>query len=256
MYQANVGISLNKKNNLWLDAGLFPSNLGFESAISMDNLTLTRSLAAENSPYFLTGAKLTYNPSEKLELAALISNGWQRIERLEANSIPSFGTQVNYQLTEKININWSTFIGSEYPDTTRRMRYFNNFYGIFELTEKWKLIAGVDIGLEQAAKESDNYESWYAPTLIAQYKWSEKWSTALRAEYFLDETQIILPQVDANGVGVWGTSLNIDYTPSKMIACRIEGRYLENKTSDFNVLTSSPYTSFFISASLAVRFGG
>ena len=255
VYQANVGISLNKKNNLWLDAGLFPSNLGFESAISMDNLTLTRSLAAENSPYFLTGAKLTYNPTSKLELVALISNGWQRIERLEANSIPSFGTQVNYQLTEKINLNWSTFMGSEYPDTTRRMRYFNNFYSTFELSDKWNLIAGVDVGLEQARKESDRYESWYVPTLIAQYKWNDRWSTAIRAEYLSDEAEVILPQADPNGVGIWGTSLNIDYTPNKMVAWRIEGRYLENKDSDFNVLTSSPYTSFFISTSLAVKFG-
>lgn len=49
IYEANVGISLNKKNNLWGDAGVMPSHIGFESAISMDNWYLTRSLLAENS---------------------------------------------------------------------------------------------------------------------------------------------------------------------------------------------------------------
>jgi hypothetical protein len=49
IYEANVGISLNKKNNLWVDAGVMPSHIGFESAISMDNWYLTRSLLAENS---------------------------------------------------------------------------------------------------------------------------------------------------------------------------------------------------------------
>ncbi len=63
IFEANIGISLNNKNNLWLDAGVLPSHIGFESAISMDNMTLSRSLSAENSPYFLTGAKLTFNPN-------------------------------------------------------------------------------------------------------------------------------------------------------------------------------------------------
>ena len=64
IYEGNAGLSLNKKNNLWIDAGIFGSHIGFESAISKDNWTLTRSLLAENSPYYLTGTKLTYNPNE------------------------------------------------------------------------------------------------------------------------------------------------------------------------------------------------
>ncbi len=72
LFEANVGFSLNKKNNLWLDAGIFPSHIGFESAISSDNWTLTRSILAENSPYFLAGAKLGYAPTEKLSLTVFI----------------------------------------------------------------------------------------------------------------------------------------------------------------------------------------
>jgi len=52
IYEAVVGISLNKENNLWLDAGIMGSHLGFESAVSIDNLTLTRSLSAENSCFY------------------------------------------------------------------------------------------------------------------------------------------------------------------------------------------------------------
>ena len=43
IFEANIGISLNKKNNLWLDAGILTSHIGFESAISMDNMTVTSS---------------------------------------------------------------------------------------------------------------------------------------------------------------------------------------------------------------------
>jgi hypothetical protein len=81
IYEAFIGLSLNKKSNLWLDAGIFPSHLGFESAISMDNPTLTRSLVAESSPYFLSGVKLSYQPNEKWDLSFTACNGWQRIKR-------------------------------------------------------------------------------------------------------------------------------------------------------------------------------
>ena len=37
-------------DNLWLDAGIFVSHIGLESANSRDNLTLTRSIMADNSP--------------------------------------------------------------------------------------------------------------------------------------------------------------------------------------------------------------
>ncbi|MGE0568812.1 MAG: outer membrane beta-barrel protein [Bacteroidia bacterium] len=37
IFEANAGISLNKKNNLWLDAGIFASHIGFESTISLEN---------------------------------------------------------------------------------------------------------------------------------------------------------------------------------------------------------------------------
>jgi hypothetical protein len=87
VFEANVGLSLNKANNLWLDAGIFASHIGFESAVSIDNWTLTRSLLAENSPYFLSGAKLTFTPNSKWTVAALVCNGWQRIQRVQGQFV-------------------------------------------------------------------------------------------------------------------------------------------------------------------------
>lgn len=121
---ANIGISLLKNNNLWFDVGIFPSHIGFESAVSIENWTLTRSVLAENSPYFLSGAKLTYQPSDQLTLVALVINGWQRIQRVHGNQLLSFGTQITYAPNNRFTVNWSTFIGTDDPDIQRRMRYF------------------------------------------------------------------------------------------------------------------------------------
>jgi hypothetical protein len=250
MFEANVGVSLNRRNNLWLDAGIFPSHLGFESAISIENPTLTRSLAAENSPYFLSGAKLTYNPDEKLELAALIVNGWQRIQRVQGNSLPSFGTQVNYSPDDKVSLNWSTFIGTDDPDISRRMRYFNNLYGKFQLTENVGLTAGVDVGLQQQEKGSSALDTWYTPVVIAQYQITQNWNTAVRAEYYQDATGIVVQTGTANGFRTAAFSWNLDYLPSPNVACRLESRLLSSRDEVFD----SGSSNFFMGASLAIKF--
>ncbi len=129
VFEANAGVALDVQGPLWLDAGIFPSHIGFESAVSADNPTLTRSILAENFPYYLAGAKLSCGPSEKWELTALVLNGWQRIQRVPGSSLPSLGslgTQVTYSPSPATTLNWSTFIGADDPDPTRRMRYFNN----------------------------------------------------------------------------------------------------------------------------------
>ncbi len=63
LFEANVGIKLSD-SNLWLDAGVLPSHIGFESAIGLDNWTVTRSILADNSPYFETGLRLSYTTDD------------------------------------------------------------------------------------------------------------------------------------------------------------------------------------------------
>jgi hypothetical protein len=252
--EANVGISLNKPNTLWLDAGIFASHLGFESAVSTENLTLTRSLSAENSPYFLSGAKLTYTPNKRWEFAGLVVNGWQRIQRLEGNSLLSLGTQITVRPTESTRFNWSTFVGTDDPDSTRRMRYFNNFYGQFQLSEKFTLLTGFDIGVQQRGKGLNIYDTWLSPTLIGQYQWNNRWKTALRLEYYRDATGIIIPTTGLNGFITSGLSVNMDYTPNPYLMCRIEGRWFNSVDPIFETPNNRVNNNFSIGVSIAAQF--
>lgn len=254
VFEANVGVALTSDQNLWLDVGIFPSHLGFESAISLDNFTLTRTLSAESSPYFLAGAKLTYQASENLEITGLIFNGWQRIQRVEGNSLPSFGTQLNYKVSEGLSLNWSTFIGTDDPDATRCMRYFSNTYGQFQLAENFKLLAGFDIGAQQKAKNSSDYDIWLTPAVIGQYKINELWSAAVRAEYYQDEEGVIIPTSTPNGFKTTGFSANLDYSPVPNLACRVEARYFDSKDAIFETETSRSHSNFFVGGSIAIQF--
>ncbi|MDN5836108.1 MAG: porin [Nitrosospira sp.] len=77
LYQGNVGIKLSRENNLWLDVGVFPSHIGFENPVGKDNWTLTRSLGADNTPYFESGARVSYTSENKTWfVSGLILNGW------------------------------------------------------------------------------------------------------------------------------------------------------------------------------------
>jgi hypothetical protein len=216
---------------------------------------LTRSILAENSPYYLSGAKLTFNPNDKWEFVALICNGWQRIKRITGNSLASFGTQIKFTPSDKITFNWSTFIGTDDPDTTRRMRYFNNFYGQLMLSDKLGLIVGFDIGAQQKIKASSNLDFWFSPVIITRYAFSEKWATAFRAEYYHDETSIMIPTGTTNGFKTSGLSLNFDYAPKSNLLCRIEGRWLKSKDNIFVQVNSFTQNNVFIVTSIAINFG-
>lgn len=254
IFEANVGLSLNKKNNLWIDAGVFASHIGFETAISADNWTMTRSLLAENSPYFLSGVKFTFNPNDKWIISGLIINGWQRIQRLQGNSLPSFGTQINFRPNEKVTINWSTFIGTDDPDTKRRMRYFNNLYGQFQLTKKFGLIAGFDIGAQQRTKNSSSYDFWLSPVIIGQFAINKTWKTAIRAEFYQDKTGIIIPTSTPKGFNTTGLSLNLDYSPTQNIICRLEGRWLNSKDQIFETKNTKTDNNLIMATSIVIRF--
>lgn len=252
--EANAGIALNKQQNLWVDAGVFASHIGFESAISIDNSTMTRSILAENSPYFLTGAKLTFTPNAKLEIVGLLLNGWQRIQKLQGNSLPSFGTQLKYAPTKNIILNWSTFIGTNDPDSTRRMRYFNNLYGQFQLSEQLSLITGFDIGAQQSTKGSLDYGLWFSPVIIGQYTINNAWKTAIRAEYYQDQTGVMIFTGTLNGFRTTGLSINLDYSPVQNLVCRLEGRLLRSRDAIFETNTLPTNNNLIFGASIAFKF--
>lgn len=261
IFEANVGIKIAKNANLWIDAGIMPSHIGFESAIGKDNWALTRSLVAENTPYFESGVKLGFTTQdEKLYLSAMYLNGWQRIQRVDGNTTPAFGTQITYKPTSAITLNYSTFVGSDKPDSLRRMRYHHNFYGIFQLSEKFGVTTGFDYGTEQKEKGSSKYNNWFVPVLIARYSPSTKVSIAARGEYFQDKNGVIIATGTENGFKTFGVSANIDYAVFPGVLWRVEARNLSSKDMIF-LKRQEGYSdgmakkdNFFLTTSISVAF--
>lgn len=255
VFEANAGVKISKNKNIWVDAGIMPSHIGFESAIGKDCWNLTRSILAENSPYYETGVKLGYTCSnEKLYLAGMLLNGWQHIQRINSNQTISGGTQLTYKPSTKVILNWSTFVGNEQPYTNKLMRYFNNFYGILQLTDKFGVTAGFDYGMQQRIKGGSDHNTWYSPVLIARYAISDKVRTAARGEYYSDEKGVIIATGSQNGFQTMGYSLNLDILPVKNAMIRFEIRSLNSKDKIFVKDDKIVNDNTFATASFAISF--
>ena len=254
IFEANAGFKIGQKN-LWLDAGIFTSHIGFEGAIGKDNWTLTRSIVADNSPYYEAGAKLTFTTSNnKWLFTGLALNGWQRIKRVDGNSLMNFGTQITYKPTDKVTLNYSTFIGTDKADSMRQMRYYHNIYGIIQLSKVFGIIAGFDIGTEEKSNINSKMNTWYTPVLIAKLNVSPKVSLTARGEYYNDEKGILILTGTVNGFKTTGISLNVDYTPTPNVLFRVEGRSLNSKDNIFAKGSVMGNTNSFITTAFALSF--
>lgn len=254
IYEANAGFKLGKKN-LWVDIGVLPSHIGFESAVGKDCWALTRSLVAENSPYFEGGARINFTTDNgKWFFSGLLLNGWQRITRVDGNSLMSFGTQIQYKPSSTTTFNYSTFIGTDKPDSVRLNGIYHNLYAIFQVSKQFGITAGFDIGTEQKSKGSSTHNTFYTPVLIAKYALTDKWAIAARGEYYSDENGVIISTGSPNGFKTTGASLNIDYAPASNVLFRVEGRTLSSKDKIFTKDNTLKKNSTFFTTSVALSF--
>jgi hypothetical protein len=249
IFEANVGFKISKKQNIWLDAGIMPSHIGFESAISADCWTLSRSILAENSPYYETGIKLSYtNKSEKFNASLIVLNGWQKIKTPDYFKQPSFGLQLNYKPNSKLILNYSNFIGNDRPDGINSWRLFHNLYAIYEPSNTFGIIAGFDIGTDKLDLTTNG--TWYSPVLIVKQSVTDKTKIAVRGEYYSDPKQIIVSTGTANGFQTFGLSSNIDYDLNSKIKFRIEGKMYHSKDKIF----ANENQNYSLTTNMTIKF--
>lgn len=253
--EANVGFKISKDENLWVDAGILPSHIGWESAVGKDNLTLTRSIAAENSPYFETGTKISYTSNDrKWLLSGLVLNGWQRIAKPEGNQSLGFGHQLTYTPTPNFSINSSSFIGNDKPTAENKMRYFHNLYATLKPIDKLTTILGFDIGAEQKEKGSNVYNIWYSPNVLTKYQITEKAGIGGRLEFYNDKNGVIISTQTPNGFQTFGYSLNFDYQIHKNVLWRTESRGFSSKDKIFIKNGNPTNGNFSLTTSLSAWF--
>ncbi|MCB0769530.1 MAG: porin [Flavobacteriales bacterium] len=251
VYEARIGFKLHRTKAIWLDAGVFSSHLGMESAVSMDDRTLTRSLNAENSPYYLSGAKVTWTISSKLEVAGLFVNGWQRMQRVQQYT-PCFGTQVLWTMKKGTQFNWSTFLGSDTPDSLGLYRVFNNFWWSWE-GEKWGVKLAADVGVQEAAIGNE-WDQWSTGVAILRRRVTPKLYGVGRVEFFKDPEQVVVTTGYDQGLSTMGYSLGLDLEVMPEALVRIEGRWFQSEDPVFVGDPGPVKDNAAVTLSMAARF--
>ena len=253
LYEANMGLKLFKDVNLWLDAGVFESRIGMESPIGMNHPTHTRAIVAENTPYYETGAKLSYMTDDNTLLVSVMAlNGWQQIQQdIEFGTI-SFGHQITYTLDSILTVNSSSFVGdvSAYWQEAN-MRYFHNLYVIYHTPFDFSIYASFDIGsnVVKFGEFQGERKTFYATTFIGQYKFSEKISFSARYENFEDPNGLLITYGEKLRFLASGYSFNLDYRLDKISGMidpilRVEFR---NFTSDDMLYGNAQKTYYDVS---------
>lgn len=249
VYEANIGYKFSEK--ISADAGIFPSHIGCESAIAKDNWNLSRSLLAENSPYYETGIKLNYKPNKNWTFSVLGLQGWQNIK--DQNSSKAFGTQVIFTPNEKIIFNSSSFIGNEKPDSAKQLRLFHNLYFSHTISEKLKTLFVVDLGAERRL-DRQGYNKWMGTALLLQYAFAKKFALAARGEFFKDRNGVIISNYLPSKFETTGLAIGLDHQPLKYFVFRGEIRYLHSADKVFIRNTIPVQSNFSILTSVAVFF--
>lgn len=249
LYEANIGIKLNRNKNLWLDLGVFPSHIGFESAIGIDCWTLTRSLLAENSPYYESGAKMSFiSVNEKVTAALFLLNGWQRIQYNPSTDLPALGTQFTWKPNASTTFNYSTFAGYLRSDSLLAFRHFHNIYANINLTKKTGIIIGFDLGQE---KRKALRAIWFSPVIIIRQSLNDKFNLSLRAEYYSDEKGIVLKTDQSSGSSIAGFSAGLHYQLNEHAAFRVEGKsLLANKS----IFANKKRENYSLTTGLMIQF--
>ncbi len=244
LYEANVGLKLSKRKNWWLDIGVLNSHIGLETVIGNDNPTLSRSIAAENSPYYETGCRASYNsPNEKFYFAGLMLNGWQRISKLDGSFFPAFGIQATWKPNEKVVINYSNYMGDESDSTDFGLRHFHDLFFVYAPTKKLSITGAFDFGQQKNTYPTNdtlnlrvNHFNWYTWYAVVKWNISKKLSIASRTEYYNDKYEVLITNKHSDGFMTMGYSINVDYKIYPNALLRIEGRRFDSENAAFENL--------------------
>lgn len=213
--------------SLWVDGGIFYSHMGMESWASKDNLTYTRSLTAEYSPYYSSGVRAIWTVTPQLTAHLHVVNGWQNIS--ETNTDKGAGLRFDYNPSSTVSLSYYNVFNGE---TGGRLRTFNGVGAKLTPTSRLTLLGQFDIG---SIEGTDGVASsnWYGFTAMARASLTDKVALVGRVERFDDEDQVNIATGLSDPFQGNGFSLGLDVMPHPKFLWRMEVRGFSNDNPVF-----------------------
>ncbi|MBK9192095.1 MAG: outer membrane beta-barrel protein [Crocinitomicaceae bacterium] len=136
------------------------------------------------------------------------------------------------------------------------MRYFTDIYWLYNAGKKWSFTSCVYIGMQEKLDGLNMRHKyfWGQANFIASFKFSEKFSLAGRAEYFSDDSGIMI-STSSNYFNGGSAGLCLNYKPNAHALIRLEGRQFLNQSDIYTDKNGSAVNSLtWLTSSITVWF--
>lgn len=217
LQEATVGYRLHP--TLWVDGGIFFAHTGYEGWISRDNLTYSRSLIADFSPYYEAGVKFTWTPSPSVTAQLNVVNGWQTISNY--NTPPAVGVRVDWVATPALTVSYDNFVGNSAPG---QIRAYHEVIAQYNPSARWQLAVAADLGTQSRSTPTGGTAVWYGASAIAKYHVSSVVAIVGRLENFDDPDRAIVVTTLPDPFQAVSASIGLDVTPVSRVQWRTEFR--------------------------------
>ena len=115
-----AGYHMDVQHGLNFQAGIFMSFIGLYSYYSFDNWGYQPSYVSSNTPWFFTGFRSQWFPTNKLKFEPWLINGWQSYGKF--NGRPGVGGQILWRPNTNLDFVWNTYGLGEDTLGTHRTR--------------------------------------------------------------------------------------------------------------------------------------
>jgi Putative beta-barrel porin-2, OmpL-like. bbp2 len=117
-----AGYHINVQHGLNIQVGDFLSFIGLFSYYSFDNWMYQPSYVSSNTPWFFTGLRVQWFPTNKLKIEPWFINGWQTYAKY--NGRHGFGGQILWRPTANLDFVFNTYaLGRDTLGVNNRSRY-------------------------------------------------------------------------------------------------------------------------------------
>jgi hypothetical protein len=185
LYRANLSYLFDAGRGLRLTGGLINSFIGYDSYLAIDNPNYTRGYILDSVPYFMVGFEAVWDVSEKVDLGFYVISGYNYLTR--PNNAPSAGLQVAWQVSPRTTFTQNLYYGPDQADTSIEFWRFLSDTIVEWKNDRFLLAAAVDFGTEsQARLPGQPRHNWASGAVWARWQFAERWSVALRPEFYRD----------------------------------------------------------------------
>lgn len=213
-------------SGLSLSVGKFDLPLGFERDDEPLNLQATNSFNFELArPVKLVGAVGRWSVNPKLDVAAMVGNGWDA--QVDENHAKTVGLRLGALPTEHSSFGVGGLFGPEGEQGETHDRWLLTGDYAIQPSRNWIIAGEANYGGEQDFVAEGESASWYGGTLTLFHRMSESFGTTLRGEVFRDP--------DGARTGDAQTLQSITFAPVYFIGSGREGIFANVEHTTFRI---------------------